>query len=77
MYIECLVEGEILSLTLDSQEKLSAAFHKVEHFFRVKLTNGYVTLQLRIKLLLSGTPQQRYEEFSRLYPNLMQQIPKN
>ncbi|MDR6562236.1 MULTISPECIES: Crp/Fnr family transcriptional regulator [unclassified Arcicella] len=76
MYIECLVEGEVLCLTLQNREKLSATFHKMEHFFRVKLTNGYVALQLRIKLLLSGTPQQRYEEFARLYPNLMQQIPK-
>ncbi|WP_435357844.1 Crp/Fnr family transcriptional regulator [Emticicia sp. SJ17W-69] len=76
MYIECLVEGEVLCLTLQSREKLSADYHKMEHFFRVKLTNGYVALQLRIKLLLSGTPQQRYEEFAKLYPNLMQQIPK-
>ncbi len=76
MYIECLVEGEVLCLTLLNREKLTEDFHKMEHFFRVKLTNGYIALQLRIKLLLSGTPQQRYEEFARLYPNLMQQIPK-
>jgi CRP-like cAMP-binding protein len=48
----------------------------MEHFFRVKLTNGYVALQRRIISLLSGTPQQRYEEFGQLYPSLMQQIPK-
>ena len=76
MYIECMEEGEVLCLTLNNREKLSADFHKMEHFFRVKLTNGYVALQCRIKLLLSGTPQQRYEEFARLYPNLMQRIPK-
>lgn len=76
MYIECLAEGEVLCLTLLSREKLSEEFHKMEHFFRVKLTNGYIALQLRIKLLLSGTPQQRYEEFARLYPDLMQLIPK-
>ncbi|WP_273212337.1 Crp/Fnr family transcriptional regulator [Runella zeae] len=76
MYIECLVEGEVLGLTLEGREKLSAELQKMEHFFRVKLTNGYVALQLRIKLLLSSTPQQRYEEFARLYPNLMQLIPK-
>ena len=76
MFVECLVEGEVLFATLHARETLAADLHKMEHFFRVKLTNGYVALQQRIKLLLSGTPQQRYEDFSRLYPNLIQQIPK-
>ncbi len=76
MFVECLTEGEVLCLTLEGREKLSADYHKMEHFFRVKLTNGFVALQERIRLLLSGTPQQRYEEFSKLYPDLMLQIPK-
>lgn len=76
MFIECLEEGEVLFSTLHAREKLSADLHKMEHFFRVKLTNGYVALQQRIKLLLSSTPQQRYEEFSKLYPTLLQRIPK-
>lgn len=75
-YIECITEGEVLYLTLHDREKLAADLHKMEHFFRVKLTNGYVALQQRIKLLLSSTPQQRYEEFAKLYPNLIQLIPK-
>ncbi len=69
-------EGEVLCLTLFGREKLSADLHKLEHFFRVKLTNGYVAQQRRIMTLLSGTPQQRYEEFANLYPNLLQRIPK-
>lgn len=76
MFVECLSDGEVLCLTLEGREKLSAEFHTMEHFFRVKLTNGYVALQDRIQLLLSSTPQQRYEEFSKLYPDLMLQIPK-
>ncbi|MFT3680811.1 MAG: Crp/Fnr family transcriptional regulator [Ferruginibacter sp.] len=76
MFVECIEEGEVLFSTLEAREKLSADLHKMEHFFRVKLTNGYVALQQRIKLLLSSTPQQRYEEFSKLYPDLMQRIPK-
>ncbi|MCU7616701.1 Crp/Fnr family transcriptional regulator [Chryseobacterium sp. PBS4-4] len=76
MFVECLSDGEVLCLTLEGREKLAAEFHTMEHFFRVKLTNGYVALQDRIRLLLSSTPQQRYEEFSKLYPDLMLQIPK-
>lgn len=76
MYIECIKEGEVLCITLHSREQLASEMHKIEHFFRMKLTNGYISLIQRIKLLLSSTPQQRYSEFSKLYPDLMQQIPK-
>ncbi|ASK29461.1 Crp/Fnr family transcriptional regulator [Chryseobacterium sp. T16E-39] len=76
MFVECLKDGEVVCLTLEGREKLAAEFHKMEHFFRVKLTNGYIALQQRITLLLSSTPQQRYEEFSRLYPDLILDIPK-
>ncbi len=76
VFVECLSEGEVMGLTLDGREQLASKFHPMEHFFRVKLTNGYVALQERIRLLLSGTPQQRYEEFSKLYPDLMLHIPK-
>lgn len=76
LYIECLEEGEVLYSTLHGREQLAADLHKMEHFFRVKLTNGFVALQERIKLLLSSTPQQRYEAFSELYPDLLQRLPK-
>jgi len=76
MYIECIEAGEVLVSTLESREKLASELHKMEHFYRTKLTNGYIALQQRVKLLLSSTPQQRYEEFSKLYPDLLQRIPK-
>ena len=76
MYIECIEAGEVLVSTLEAREKLSSELHKMEHFYRVKLTNGYIALQQRVKLLLSSSPQQRYEEFSKLYPELLQRIPK-
>jgi CRP/FNR family transcriptional regulator len=76
LHITCMTDAEILCLTLHGRETLSAEMHKMEHFFRVKLTNGYIAQQRRIISLLSGNPQQRYEEFAQLYPHLIQQIPK-
>jgi CRP/FNR family transcriptional regulator len=76
LYITCMEDAEVLCLTLNGRETLSTEFHKMEHFFRVKLTNGFVAQQRRIISLLSSTPQQRYEEFGQLYPHLMQRIPK-
>lgn len=76
LHITCMEDAEVLCLTLAGREALAAKLHKMEHFFRVKLTNGYVAQQRRIISLLSSTPQQRYEEFGQLYPHLMQRIPK-
>ncbi len=74
--IVCMEAGEVLCLKLSGREKLSADLHKMEHFFRVKLTRGYSALQRRIISLLSSTPQERYEEFRQLYPNFLRKIPK-
>lgn len=76
LYVVCIKAGEVLCLTLEGREKLSANLHKMEHFFRVKLTKGYIALQQRIISLLSHTPEERYKEFAELYPDLMQKVPK-
>ncbi|MDR7127965.1 CRP-like cAMP-binding protein [Algoriphagus sp. 4150] len=76
MYVLCMEPGEVLCLTLEGRENLSMLLPKMEHFFRIKLTNGYMALQQRIISLLSSNPQQRYEEFANQYPNLMLKIPK-
>ncbi len=76
VFIECIEAGEVLVSTLETREKLSAELHKMEYFYRVKLTNGYVALQQRIKQLLSSTPQERYEAFTKLYPDLLHRLPK-
>lgn len=76
VFIECIKPGEVLYSTYETREKLASEFHKMEHFFRVKLTNGYVAMQERVKLLLSSTPIERYQAFSEMYPHLLQSLPK-
>jgi len=76
LHITCMEQGEVLCMQLGGRETLSSELHKMEHFFRVKLTRGYIALQRRVISLLSSTPQERYEEFCHLYPHLIQKIPK-
>jgi CRP-like cAMP-binding protein len=74
--IVCMEEAEVVCLTLFSREQLASEMHKMEHFFRMKLTKGYSAQQRRILSLLSSNPKERYEEFARLYPTILQKIPK-
>lgn len=76
MFIECIEGGQVLCLTLYGREQLSAELHKMEHFFKVRLTNNYVALEERVKLLLLNTARQRYDEFVKSHPGLIQRIPK-
>lgn len=74
--VNCMENCEVLSLSLINREKLCSELHKFEHFFRKKSNAGYVALQKRILSLLSSTPLERYEEFIRMYPDLINRIPK-
>ncbi|NUY81660.1 Crp/Fnr family transcriptional regulator [Flavobacterium sp. MAH-1] len=76
MNIVCMEEAEVYCLTLLSREKLASEMHKMEHFFRMKLTKGYSAQQRRICSLLSGSPKQRYEEFAKMYPGIVSKVPK-
>lgn len=74
--IECFEQSELLCLSLSNREKLCAEMHKMEHFFRIKLSNAVVALQSRVESLLTHTAQERYEQFITLYPHFVQRIPK-
>jgi CRP-like cAMP-binding protein len=74
--IDCLEDVELLSLSLASREALCKEFHAMEHFFRRKLTSGFVALQERVLALQRLPAKERYEEFLALYPALLQRVPK-
>ena len=74
--VDCLEDCEVLCLTLENREKLCAELQKIEHFFRMKSNAGYVALQRRILSLLDQDAKGRYEQFLKLYPTLVQRIPK-
>ncbi|SHM48533.1 Crp/Fnr family transcriptional regulator [Chryseobacterium polytrichastri] len=74
--IDCLEEVELCSISKENLEKMCSENHKMEHFFRVKNSFGYVALQQRILSLLTTNAKERFEQFSHQYPQLIQRIPK-
>lgn len=75
--IDCLEDTEVLCLSNANREKLCREFHQIEHFFRKKTNRRNVALQNRILSLLSSTAKERYEQFIREYPSLVQKLPKH
>jgi len=76
MLLSSLEEGELLTISLANRNKLCAEMHKIEHFFRLKITAGFIAMQQRILAGMNLSVQERYEKLLALYPNLAQRVPK-
>ncbi|WP_326983480.1 Crp/Fnr family transcriptional regulator [Chryseobacterium sp. MYb264] len=76
MTIDCLEDVELVYISKENLEKICAENHKIEHFFRLKNSFGYVALQQRILSLLTTNAKERFEQFSHQYPQLLQRISK-
>jgi len=76
MLLSSLEEGELLAISLANRNKLCAEMHKIEHFFRLKITAGFIAMQQRILASMNLNVQERYEKLLKLYPDLAQRVPK-
>jgi CRP-like cAMP-binding protein len=76
LYVDCIEDSLLLSLSFSNREKLCREMHKMEHFFRMKLTTSFVALQQRILNSLISSTQQRYDQLIKTYPVLFQRVPK-
>ncbi|OUJ72726.1 Crp/Fnr family transcriptional regulator [Hymenobacter crusticola] len=76
MLLSSLEEGELLTISLANRNKLCAEMHKIEHFFRLKITAGFIAMQQRILAGMNLSVQERYEKLLKLYPDLAQRVPK-
>jgi len=75
--IDCIENVELLAISFDDKQKLCTEYHKMEHFFRIKTTSGYVALQQRVLSLLNNDAQSRHQQLFRLYPSIFQRVPKS
>jgi|SRR5688500_10736131 CRP-like cAMP-binding protein len=76
IHVDCIEPCELLMLSLYNREKLCSELHKMEHFFRMKLTARSIALQQRILGMMNSTAQQRYEQLLQLYPELLKRVSK-
>ena len=74
--IDCLEETGTYALTLENKIKLCQELPKMEHFFHVKTTAGYIALQKRVLCFISSKAQDRYHNLIEQYPGLIQRVPK-
>ncbi|WP_420321029.1 Crp/Fnr family transcriptional regulator [Flagellimonas sp.] len=74
--IDCIEDCELLYITYESREKLTAQMHKMERFWAKKSKYGRIALQKRILSLLKNSAKERYNLLLEEYPQLFQRVPK-
>lgn len=74
--IDCIEDSELLYITYDNREKLTAEMHKMERFWAKKGKKGRIALQNRILSLLKNSAKERYNLLLEQYPQLFQRVPK-
>ncbi len=72
--IDCIEASEVIGIKKSDLEKLYLEIPNLERFFRIKLTNAFVSFQDRILSALEKTNAERYLEFLETYPNIEQRI---
>ncbi|MER3375904.1 MAG: Crp/Fnr family transcriptional regulator [Allomuricauda sp.] len=74
--IDCIEDSELLYITFENREKLTAQMHKMERFWAKKSKYGRIALQNRILSLLKNSAKERYDVLLEQYPQLFQRVPK-
>jgi len=76
IFIDCLEDCDLLYITHQNREKLTAQMHKMESFWAKKSKYGRIALQNRILSLLKNNAKERYDQLLDQYPQLFQRVPK-
>jgi len=74
-FIEALEDSELLLLDRESYERLSEEIPKFERFFRLLLQNNLIATQRRILAEHSKTADERYTDFLREHPEIVERVP--
>jgi CRP-like cAMP-binding protein len=76
LFIEAVEETECLLLPKEKQEILYQEIPKFERFFRILIEKSLVASQQRTLDNLSLTAEERYENFCKRYPSLVNCLPQ-
>jgi len=74
--LQCIEDTETHCLNFDNFFTILVKYN-LSNYFLDKSIKGHIANQNRILSLLKHSPKERYEQFLKLYPSLLQRIPKS
>jgi len=76
MFVVALEDSVVLQIDYDSEQKLKAAHHRYETFFRIMAERSAAYQQRRVISNLTRTAEERYKDFVDKYPLVAQRMPQ-
>jgi CRP-like cAMP-binding protein len=73
-YVEALEDTEVIQYTKEDLDRLFEKVPKFERFYRIALQKSLIGLHQRISQNLSLTAEQRYINFQKKYPQLLERL---
>ena len=75
--IEAIEDSELVLISQQANTELLEKLPRYETYMRILLTNAYIALQRRINSVISNTPEERYNTFTALYPEIVRRVPQH
>lgn len=75
MNIEAVEACEVLQITHENLLYLYTNYHKFDRNFRIIIERKYIEFQNRILETISVPAEERYQNFMKQYPDLIQRLP--
>ena len=76
MFVVALEDSVILQIDQQAEQQLKSSNHKFETFFRIRAERTAAFMQQRIIANLTQTAEERFENFEKKYPHIMQRVPQ-
>ncbi len=75
--IDAIENCELVLISRAAQEELIRKIPRYETYVRLIITNAYISLQKRINSVISLPIEERYLNFIKQYPNIIQRVPQH
>lgn len=76
MFVVALEDSIILQIDFETEQELKKSNHKFETFFRIIAERGLASQQRRIVSNLTQSADERYENYLKMYPHVIQRVPQ-
>jgi CRP-like cAMP-binding protein len=75
--IDAIEDAELVLISKSAHEELLLKMPKYETFTRLNITGAYLAMQRRLTSIISSPLEERYANFTALYPDIVQRVPQH
>jgi len=76
-YINAMEDAELLLISRENYEALTVRVPKMDRYFRILYQNSIVTKESRLRNSITYSASERYSEFIKSNPQVLNRIPQN